>query len=404
MHQWFDILTIKYGLTNGERITNPWNEYFEKGEPVVKLVPVRVGDQQFLMKIELSTKEMNIMPIHLLTSESDLSESERDIAESKLEFIRNDYQQAALTNVGPAEKLESIQQGLGEGGKVRVFDPDHEKYSVPRGATYLDVAYVIGPNLGNTAESVMVTNGGNDPIPKNLTDLAQPGDICSFVAPKRRNSREAVLPSRFDMVITPKAIREIYSALITRRDEIAVSEDARKRGSRILQWLYEKRSGKRPDILFDHIFDQDESLVDRYKNIRNLKRAIGYHNSPSQQDRFYDFWQNELQTKSVIADAFKLVDNLIDFRRSVWGVRIFIKDQPGVISSISDIVASKGGSIFPMKVGANEEEDQAEIEIIFVKGNEALVNLLKTRLSKKYKRSKLRVETIYPEKHPKNGK
>lgn len=156
------------------------------------------------------------------------------VCSRKMKLV-NDYGLAALTEIYPDKTMSDIQKELNKNNafvatlqsierlskdnasflrhvreellskQIEVLTKDHERISLPRGATALDFAYKIHTDIGNQAREALV-NGSVSPLDRVLSD----GDVVMIIT----NSHQYCQPQEYtDFVRTYTARKKIREGI-----------------------------------------------------------------------------------------------------------------------------------------------------------------------------------------------
>lgn len=354
---WFKLLNQEYPQTPHDRPPYTYGE--EDYPPAMKVIPlVLAGGEEYLMKVQVSARAHAIVPVDLDRSFANLSDKEIKITEKKYEELQTIYEQVVRETTNPADLLEDIEELL-EKGSITVFAPDNEKYKLPAGSTVLDFAYYMSRELGNKAVSAYVIRAG---VPRqlNVLDPIQPGDKIKI------STEEGIplLPSRYDLVTTRRAIRTITRSFDALREQglsLESVKDAKRRGIATLLWLY--RCKFHEDILM-HLEDAfRDSLVEKYGQLNSLAEQVGFLPIPSQRFVFFNFWHTEYPDNRglLIGDAFTLLDKMNKFMHSRPWLNIIVSDREGLLKALGSLSSEYRVNVIPLLVRPTHYLDEEDI-------------------------------------------
>ena len=372
--RWYRFLEDVYQLTESEKQYNPIPD-LKNTVPVIKTIPLFYNEQPYQIKVILTTADMDLLPVYLDVKKARLSSHEREIARENLELIKENYRSATQGSKGTGTITEDVVESA-KRGIIYITTPAGEKYTLPANSTLLDAAYAIGKNLGNCAVNGTVKRGARM-IELTLSQSIETGDLVGIII----NDAQQILPSRYDMVTTKKAVRDIRTAI--NRSLPEVKQDAFKRATQIILWLYKEKTQTDLDVDIRNGFENefDDFLSQYYGSDHVFLEKLGGIAIPSQQSIFFDRWDSARQQDTLVKHAFRFVDNLITYRNNCSTLQIKIKDQKGVLSKIGGILEFMGISALPVRANPDHENPGAVIlEVVFnadTSQSQTIVTLLK---------------------------
>lgn len=305
----------------------------------------------------LATEAGVVMPVELDMAGRELQPDVRTAAEAKLASLRQFYEQAVQSSTDIADAMA---EGLRE-GTVTVFTPKGTPQTLRSGATVLDFAYQVGKNLGHAAEHAIVRRSGDKQV-VSLDQVILPGDIIEI----RTAAVPALIgPHRYDFVTTPKArddIKQRLKWLEQRGSREALYTAARERGTRILEWLYERRSGKVLDIHLQYGFTRVPFLSTQYRDFDTFRQNLGMIPRPipvthAEGEQLYEEWQSWMQSEpgrshpdvELAERAVAVVDALIAYRQTLPRVVIRIPDDSaGFLTLIAGVLEREQISVLSL--------------------------------------------------------
>lgn len=395
IYRWYGYLLSIYGIQkNGTFDENSYSPFidYRNGFPVLKRVPLRIGEKIHYLTVQITSHDMEITPFSLVKSDINRSPKDTETAQKKLDQLIEAYKSSRDSG---GQMINYMQEILRK-GQIPFYTPKNELRTAPSGSTCLDAAYIIGPNLGNCTQLVKI-NGELKP----LDDTIQPGDKVEIITSE--DNVPIYDPNRYDLVSTNRAIENIQALLGNNPEKLSeeAKEKARCRGIDILWWIYkELTGGQEPDYNFDWVFDDD--IATRHGLIDRLEQKLGLVNLPSQKSRLLPIWESKKISNYVIDDAYKIVEAAIRFKKTRWGVKVHIGDRVGIGENIYSYCRLKQININPFRTSADRYSKTPKATILTLiltnpETDEATRDALITELKSKFGEEGIVYEPIDPE-------
>ncbi|KKQ85334.1 MAG: (P)ppGpp synthetase, RelA/SpoT family [Candidatus Woesebacteria bacterium GW2011_GWB1_38_8] len=389
-------------------------------EAVEETIILVNGKQPIKLKVFLKTKDMLIEPAHLFINTISLTEDEEQIARSKLESLRIAYKQALSSDT-----LEEVTETM-ERGSVNVLDKEGNPRSVPSHATALDLAYIIGKNLGNDTVGVNIyklvngewTVSENSELDTPLTE----GVKAEFLT----ENDQTIEPNRYELVTTGKATTNIEEKMTQQLVETAIkstglSEDSeviktfkgqlqsgqiirnirsilgvefdentpypefiqkiRDRGVRTIEHLYSKVRGKKLDTnisdVFPKIFEEQFGSKDDF--LINVGLIVMPFNKEGSLEKW--MYYEDTSSSETILPTRKIIERLIAFRESRWIMEFNANDKSGVLFLIAKHLYESEANVHIRSYPDNYARGRkTRVEIRFTRGSRTAVSQIKKDL------------------------
>jgi len=316
---------------------------------------------------------------------------------------------------------------------VSFLTPENERFTVPKGATYLDAVSIIGKNLPISTIAILVIENGHKKL-VSMGDTIKPRQKIEAITlqmieenPQLKddiiimaNSDEVLQheiedalhgfsPSRFDLVTTDRARRLISNRLKTLSEDETTRKASRKRARKITAGMYR--------LLGDQNKRFDQFIVDgftgklqrKYGSLDALLERIGQISIPQRED-FIDHFEKPALTFKVdkdqatietLEDLGQLTRNLIEFRQKLPTVRINrIPNQHGILKSLGTLLDKYQFDVLPMRASADDQSDdgviRANIELVLRKADPEQIEAFLAEARNVYPAAEISIQ--YPKK------
>lgn len=397
----------------------------------IPLSPDLAHDTEITVEVELSTVEEEILPLDEYRSpQSDdpASRAIRSIASERMKRITVAYSEAKARGDARPVLSENFQQN-----SVSFLTPENERFTVPKGATYLDAVSIIGKNLPISTIAILVIENGHKKL-VSMGDTIKPRQKIEAITlqmieenPQLKddiiimaNSDEVLQheiedalhgfsPSRFDLVTTDRARRLISNRLKTLSEDETTRKASRKRARKITAGMYR--------LLGDQNKRFDQFIVDgftgklqrKYGSLDALLERIGQISIPQRED-FIDHFEKPALTFKVdkdqatietLEDLGQLTRNLIEFRQKLPTVRINrIPNQHGILKSLGTLLDKYQFDVLPMRASADDQSDdgviRANIELVLRKADPEQIEAFLAEARNVYPAAEISIQ--YPKK------
>lgn len=287
------------------------------------------GQDGYLTQVQIRTNEMNVqveygVAEHLLRNEGEkLSHDERSAWVNKIAEI-DQYAEKS------SEFLENLKLDIFE-DRILVYTPEGKSIDLPKGATVIDFAYAISPELGNHASGAEIN--GKTVL---LTKALKSGDIVKVLSEK--TSTAELFWLSFAKTNFAKNQIKFHLKKIPKEKRVAM-------GKKFLQKEFDIASlGVVENMNFKKIASAVcENLRQKFENLTDLLMGIG---------------QGEIKAVDVVKSIKKELVTGKKFNMIKVIIKIVAKNRFGLLRDVSEVLYRNASDMNYLKgYAAHSQED-----------------------------------------------